>query len=97
MRVRFAPQAIQDLRDIRVYLGARTWIGADNVRLAIVAAIELLEEFPDIARDTDIEDVRVISVVQYPYLIYHRRVGKAVVILHIRHSSRDIPGRDELL
>lgn len=96
MKARFAPQAIQDLLEIRSYVTLYSRTGAEHVRRSIIASIELIEKFPGIARDTDFEDVRVIASVRYPYLIYHRHVGKRIIILHIRHFSRDTPSRDAL-
>ena len=96
MKLRLTPQATQDLHDIRAYLVPRSSSGAEHVRLAIESTIDLLALFPGIARNTDIEDVRVILVTSYPYLVYHRLTKKEVVVIHVRHSSRDFPTSSEL-
>lgn len=91
MKLCVAPQAVQDLRDIRAYLLPRSVGGAERVRLAIESTINLLALFPGIARNTDIKDVRVIPVTGYPYLVYHKLTENEVVVIHVRHSSREIP------
>ncbi|OGG74032.1 hypothetical protein A3A40_01740 [Candidatus Kaiserbacteria bacterium RIFCSPLOWO2_01_FULL_54_20] len=96
MKLRLIPQATQDLHDIRAYLVPHSSSGAEHVRLAIESTIDLLALFPGIARNTDIEDVRVILVTSYPYLVYHRLTKKEVVVIHVRHSSRDFPTSSEL-
>ncbi len=90
MRLRLAPQAVEDLESIRVYLSSRSAEGAEHVRLAIAATVDLLVKFPAMGHKTDIEDIRVIPVPAYSYLVYHR-VGKGVLtVVHIRHASRSI-------
>ena len=65
--------------------------GAENVRRAIVETIALLEQFPGAGRESTISSVRVISVVRYDYLIYHKVGVDEVLILHIRHAARRVP------
>ena len=91
MRSHLTLQAIEDLDNIRAYLLPRSASGAEHVRLSIELTIDLLTIFPGIARDTDIKDVRVIPVMGYPYLVYHRLTRSEVVVVHIRHSSRENP------
>lgn len=96
MRLRLTPQAIEDLDNIRSYLLPRSAGGAERVRLAIEATVDLLALFPRIAHDTDIKDVRVIPVTGYAYFVYHKFTDKEVAIIHIRHSSREMPTADEM-
>lgn len=96
MRLRVAPQAHEDLRDIRAYLVPRSSQGAEHVRLAIESTIDLLARFPGMGRDTDIKSVRVFPVIGYPYLIYHRLTKKEIVVIHIRQGSRDYPRVDAM-
>lgn len=96
MKLRFAPQALEDIHEIRAYLLPRSTSGAEHVRLAIASTVDLLTQFPGIARDTDIKDVRVAVVVGYPYLLYHSLTEKEVIVIHIRHASRDAPIPNDL-
>ena len=43
-----------------------------------------------------IPDVRVIPVVRYDYLIYHKLATEDVLILHIRHGARRVPKHGDL-
>ena len=91
LKVRLTAQARADLESIRAYLVPRSPQGAERVRQAIQAAVELLAEFPGMGRPTDITDVRVLSTVRYPYLVYHAVEADALVAVHIRHSARRAP------
>ncbi len=96
MIITLSPRALADFDAIRSYLLSRSPQGAESVRLAIADTIDLLAQFPRAGRDTNIEGVRVIPVVRYPYLVYHAVLPAEVVILHIRHSARDAPSPAEL-
>jgi len=96
MTARLAPRALADLEAIRTYLVPISPAGAEQVRVAIADTIALLAQFPHCGRDTDIEDVRVLPVVRYPYLVYHLAIDDDVLILHIRHAARAAPGPADL-
>ena len=96
MRARFSPRAISDLDSIREYLLPRSPQGAESVRLAIAETVALLEQFPRAGRESTISGVRVVSVVRYGYLIYHRIGTDEVSILHIRHGARKAPVPEEM-
>jgi toxin ParE1/3/4 len=96
LTVRFTQRALADLSDIRAYLVERSPQGAERVRSQIAATIDLLSSFPMIGRTTDEPGVRVVQLTRYPYRIFHVVETDAVVILHIRHSARESPSRNEL-
>jgi toxin ParE1/3/4 len=96
MKARLSPRAISDLESIRDYLVPRSPRGAENVRRAIAETIALLEQFPRAGRDSTILGVRVIPVVRYGYLIYHKVGTDEVAILHIRHAARREPEANEV-
>ena len=96
MRARFSPRAISDLDSIREYLLTRSPQGAESVRLAIAETIALLEQFPHVGRESTIANVRVIAVIRYGYLIYHKVSTDEVVILHIRHGARRTPEQEDV-
>ena len=97
MRLRLGSRALEDIADIRDYLLPRSSQGAENVRRAIIEDFDLLEQFPHSGRSTDIPGIRVLPVVRYPYLIYHTVNDGAgeIVIVHIRHSSRNAPAAND--
>jgi hypothetical protein len=49
-----------------------------------------------LGRRTATPDVRVLTLTRYPYRMYYTVSEVAVVILHIRHTSRVDPDLDEL-
>jgi plasmid stabilization system protein ParE len=40
--------------------------------------------------------VRAIPAAPFPYVIYYTQASREIVILHIRHAARDLPGRADL-
>ena len=53
----------------------------------------LLAEFPLMGHRTDEGEVRVLSVVRYPFLIFYviDDMTDEIVILHVRHAAQDRP------
>ncbi len=49
-----------------------------------------------LGRPTATPDVRILSLRRYPYRLYYTVTAVAVVILHIRHTSRLDPNLGEL-
>jgi toxin ParE1/3/4 len=93
---RLSPRAIADLDSIRDYLVPRSPRGAENVRRSISETIALLEHYPRAGHESTISGVRVIAVVRYDYLIYHKVGIDEVVILHIRHAARRGPAAGDM-
>jgi plasmid stabilization system protein ParE len=91
MRVRYTPQARNDLAAIYRYLDQRSPAGAQSVKATIERRIRLLEEFPFIAPLTEEAGVYELSIVRYPYKVYYRVEGDEVRIVHVRHTSRERP------
>lgn len=91
MKLRLSCRAERDIEDIRSYLIARSPQGADRVRVSLSAAFDLLELFPYSGRATSLDQIRVLPIVRYPYLIYYAVITDAIVIVHVRHASRDAP------
>ena len=53
----------------------------------------LLAEFPEMGHLTDETNVRVLSVVRYPFLMFYAidEAADEIVVLHVRHSAQDWP------
>ena len=98
LKVRLQQQARADLKGIRNYLlEAADKRSADRVRLHLRQRIVRLGEIPHMGTPTTMSDVRILAPVKYPYRIYYTLTDDAVVILHIRHTSRDEPEPAELV
>lgn len=96
LRIRLSAGAVSDLEDIRSYLMARSPMGAENARRDIDRTISLLADFPGLGRDTDIAGVSVQPTGRYGYLVYHATIGDELVVVHIRHRSRESPDASDL-
>src|SRR5262245_48314974 len=97
MRVEYAPRARADLarigeRSRRVFgpavaVAVETYIRATIARIAAIPETgERLHERPE---------VRGVPLVRYPFKIFYTTSEDAVVILHIRHTSRRAWSEDE--
>jgi len=96
MKLRYAPRAKADIAEIHAYIADRNAKAAAAVIRRIKAAAELLAQFPGVGRATDIQGVRALPAAPFPYLIYYTQTAREIVILHIRHAARDLPGRTDL-
>ena len=97
MRLELRPRALADLENIREYLIEHSGdVAAERVRKHLVQRFDALGRRPILGVKTSHPDIRILSPQKYPYRIYFAVVGQAVVILHVRHTSRDELNVDEL-
>ena len=89
MKLGYAPRALRDLQGIAAYLVQRSPSGAENVLSAIKSSIDALTVFPEMAPVVDDRHHRRLPVLRYPYAIFYRIAGDELLILHIRHTSRE--------
>jgi toxin ParE1/3/4 len=88
MKVRYSPQARNDLHDIFHYLNQRSPAGAANVMRAIYASIEFLVENPMASQETDLPTIRVKIVRRYKFKIFYKLDRDMIDLIHIRHAAR---------
>jgi toxin ParE1/3/4 len=86
--VRYRARALADIEQIFAYLNPRSPAGAVNVLRSIFESIRLISELPQNSPTTPIPNVRVRVVRRYRYKIFYRIEPDAVVIVHVRHTSR---------
>jgi toxin ParE1/3/4 len=96
LKINLTDQAGSDLDEIKGYLVSKDPEAAERVRFRIEQAINTISFFPDIGQPTNRAGIRMVSVVRYPYRIYHSVSVDTVTVLHIRHTSRAVPYRDEI-
>jgi toxin ParE1/3/4 len=91
MKLRFTPQATQDLVDIANYIRAHSPAAALRVRGAILASLQNLVAWPEIGRRQTVEGVRKLVTRKYPYFVYYTIDGTAeeIVIITIQHPARE--------
>lgn len=90
MKLRFTPQATQDLADIADYIRAENPPAAERVRGAILEALQLLISFPNLGRRQTTDGVRKLVMRRYGYLVYYfvDEGQDEIAVLAIRHPSR---------
>ena len=89
LRIAFAAQAAQDLRETVEFISVDSPIAADVVRSRVEKSLRLLAERPYMghpAPETGQADMRRMSVP--PYVVFYRIGESAVEIARILHSSR---------
>ena len=84
----WTPRALRDLQRIATYLGARSPAGAKRVLAEIRSTIETRPTAPRIGQLIDDAQHRRLVVLRYPYVIFYRLDGDAILVLHIRHAAR---------
>ncbi len=98
MKVRLHSRAQRDLREIRDYILAQYGSAtAEKVRKHLKERILRLGREPQPGISSSEPSIRVLSPTRYPYRIYFTNTPDAVVVLHIRHTSRQVPEIDDLL
>lgn len=90
MRVRYTPRAQRDVAGIYNDIADKNPRAAQRVENKIRTTVAGLATHPGIGRITDLEDVRRLPLVRYPYTIFYRLVwvDDAVEILRVSHSAR---------
>jgi plasmid stabilization system protein ParE len=88
MRVRFSPQALDDLEAISAYYRAISPHLANAIIFEIERRIAQLSRLPLIAPETDETRIRELIVLRYPYKVYYRIYERGVEIMHIRDARR---------
>ena len=90
MRIAHSPRAVADLADIGDYISKQNPPAATAVERRIRTIVELIAHFPASGRTLEERpDVRVIPLGIYPYRLFYTASGGELIILHIRHSSRE--------
>ena len=88
MRVRFSPQARDDLEAISAYYRAISPHLANAIIFQIERRIDQLSRLPLIAPQTDEPGIRELIVLRYPYKVYYRIDDRGVEVMHIRDARR---------
>ncbi len=90
MRIRYTPDAFEDLEGIRAFLSERD--GEDRARVIgqrIRASIEPLATFPLLGQMGETPDTRTRIVTGAPYVVVYRVAEDAVEILHVYHGRQN--------
>ena len=90
MKPVYSPRALADLEEIATYYSTNASpVIADSIERRFREVIDRICRVQDAApRLSQRSQVRVATVVRYPFQIFYRVRGDMVDILHIRHTSR---------
>jgi plasmid stabilization system protein ParE len=87
-----APEALQDLQELRDYIAAENLDAADRVIDTLFAAFERLAAMPDLGhRREDLTDRPLRFWTVDAYLVIYRAEWTPIEIVAVTHGGRDIP------
>jgi toxin ParE1/3/4 len=89
MKVRYTPVARADIDDINRRIAPHNPTAAQEVEDKIRATADALADFPGVGAATNLEDVRRLPLVRYPYTMFYRIVvgDDAIDILRVVHAA----------
>jgi toxin ParE1/3/4 len=88
VKVRYTRRAFRQMNTVLDYIVKRSPRGADNVKIRLQAAIELLADHPQSGRVTNAAGLRRIVANPYPYVIFYQPTATEIVIHSVRHAAR---------
>jgi toxin ParE1/3/4 len=88
LRSRYTESAFQYLNDIYNYLRTRNEQAANAVLVSIEHSAEILAEFPNSARPTDLQGVRVKKLPRFPFQIFYSFDDEELLVLRVLHERR---------
>jgi len=91
MRVRLTKVAIAELNEIYVYITNDNPSAARAVVRQVEYVIDRIRDFPEMARSTNDEGVRIFPVMPFPYLVFYTVGRGEVIIRNVRHAGRIRP------
>jgi plasmid stabilization system protein ParE len=89
MKVRYTDTALAEIEDILSYIAKDNPLAADEVGAIMRAAIIRLADYPRLAIETDVPNVRMVPVLPYRYLVFYSIEDNTVVIRNVRHAARE--------
>ena len=87
MRIRWTPEASDQIIGIVTHIQKENPTAARNVAQAILDDIDRLEAFPYLGRPGETKGTR--ELVSPPYVVVYRIKSEVVEILHIWHGAQD--------
>jgi toxin ParE1/3/4 len=91
MKVRWSPEAFEDLERIGLRIEKDKPRAAREVLLRIYRGIADLPRFPERGRIGRVEGTRELTLPKLPYIVVYRIDRERVQIIHIHHAAQDWP------
>lgn len=91
MKIRYRPTALRQIEQIFTHIAAESPASARTVVGRIKYSIDRLALLPYSGRPSEVEAIRELPVVRYPYIVFYSvdTTADEVIILRVRHTSRD--------
>lgn len=96
LRLELSARARDDLLEIRAYLRRIDPAAATRVGRSLTARIKRLASLPDLGTITDRPGLRILQPAKYPFRVDYAVLPDAIRILHVRHTSRELPNMDDV-
>jgi toxin ParE1/3/4 len=93
VKIRWFASAIRDLKALRQFIEEDDASAAAEVAKRIIAAVEILADFPSAGRPGRIPSTRELLISGTPYLVAYRVVSGKVEVLRVLHGARKWPER----
>lgn len=91
IRIRWTPQAADDLEHAYEYLNQHNSPAAAAVIDRILSGIKALKDYPGIGRPGRIEETRELVITGTRFIVFYRLRKQQIQILGILHASRKWP------
>jgi toxin ParE1/3/4 len=91
VRVKWLPDAIEDLTAIREYIATDKPASAEGVAHRIRSTVDYLRDHPGIGRPGRIHGTRELVIAGLPYVVPYRVKREVIEILGVFHTSREWP------
>ena len=89
MKVVFTAPALEDLREIRVYMKSHYPRSMKHFEQRLSAVLLRVSMWPESAYEvSERHDVRLVTLRSYPFKIYYTITATRVEILHVHHDKR---------
>lgn len=89
MKVHYTETALIEIDGILSYIAKDNPLAADDVAALIRLTITRLSDYPRMATQTSVPDVRVAPVLPYRYLIFFTVADDALLVRNVTHSARE--------
>ena len=93
MIIVWSPRAIEHLAHLRPYIARDNPKAANRIAAALIEAIELLAELPNLGRPGRVAGTRELVVPGTPYVIPYRLRGDRLEVIAVFHGRQKWPKR----
>lgn len=95
MKARFTRAAEEDLSAIFQYLAEHRRSAAEDFLNAVETTLRRLEEHPRSARETEWQNIRMVPIGRFPYLLFYELTADEIQIWRVLHGARSRPWEEQ--